>query len=218
MKIDAIFTLLICFCLFSCNKSTPTQPSDPDTADSSEYTDNTPGTFVFTARGEKADCSGISEDGAYQNDAAFVHDFHGVNYLTITGNDYSAPKMHENSIKIDVVLQGELAEGSYTFVTPDVIADCFGEDGSGGDKICQGVVGPNADIYKDEGALEKVLESVSGTLQITKVSIGEYDTFGFAEGKISGSFSFSGTELAQFGQHPGTCTGYFKAVPLLVTK
>lgn len=211
MKFRLFFPFLICVCMSSCHKS-KSDSNDPDTG--SDNNDSV-GTFVFTARGETANCSGISEDGAYQCDAGFIHDFHGVNYLTITGNDYSAPEMKENSIKIDVMLQGEVEKGTYSIVSPVVIFNCLDSSGSSCDKVGQAIVSPNGDINYDKDAMEKVLNSKSGTLTITKVSVGKYG-MGFAKGKISGKFSFSGTDLS--GKHPGSCSGHFENVPLTATK
>lgn len=172
------------------------------------------GHFTFTARGETVTCT------PSENQAAFVHDFHGSNYLTIDGINRELPTNSIYSIKLELLIQGELKPGAYQIKDIKTFADCLTNE-SGCDGVGQGgvianklKVLPNGQENTDMTADKKALLSTAGTLKITAVTVGEYVN-GFAKGKISGTFSFSGTNLLKL---TGTAQGTFEDVPMVCTE
>ena len=198
MKIVTPIILFTCILMSGCSKS---DHNDNPSEDNNE----TYGNFTFTARGETVTCTDTENQGTY------VHDLHGANHLTIFGINRDVPENKENTVSIELMLQGELKPGAYSFVDAGQWGNCIGNSSSACNNISFGQVLPNDDINYDEAASKKVLQSTGGTLNITSVTIGKYVN-GFAEGKISGTFSYSGTNLWKLD---GTASGKFEDIPLL---
>ena len=198
--------LITIFLLPNCKKQ---QTNNDDPTDSTNVgTDDKFGSFTFTARGENVICDPT------QNSAVFDHNFHGVNYLTIYGINDKEPKNHMYQISIDAILKGELQKGKFNFVTAKPFFDCYNNN-EGCDMICNGGSLPNGDPNTDNQASNKALLSTGGTMNITKFNVGKYVN-GSATGHISGTFTFNGTEFGEFGQNPGSASGKFDDIPLLV--
>jgi hypothetical protein len=167
------------------------------------------GQITFTSRGEHVVCS-PSENGAL-----FRQNVAGHYVLLISGINRKVPPHHQNSIDIEINIKGKkLHTGTFELVGAKFL-DCVSKKGTCGEiGFAQTGIKGKPTTLKE---YQKGLQSASGTVKITDVEIGDF-SMGFAKGYISGSFSFSGTELGKLGRNPGSASGKFEHIPLLVTK
>ncbi|GET35029.1 hypothetical protein PbJCM13498_38920 [Prolixibacter bellariivorans] len=181
------------------------------------YGEDNYGEIKFTARGEDVTC--VSD----QNEAVFEYKpgTEKHNSLTLQGMNEDVPQGHENMIVLEMITDGDLHEGTYPMIDYGVLLDCqSGTHTDNCDKVASGVVTANFDSGDPLWGTKDVRSSGGGTLTLQKIEIGTHHDgqadgeTGYTEARVSGSFSFPGTNLN--GDSSGKAEGTFKDIPLRI--